>query len=185
MPSKVLNLHFRILEQPLFKHPNGTKEMLDRVKALFAQANVDIEIKLLSEKVVTTLPQFRTVSINNACPMLNPTQSQKDLLSHRDEATSEKDVFIWFIQATTPASHGCAAHEPGKPGAVIASAAPGWTLAHEIGHLLSLIHELDNKKHLMFESVNKIVLTATGDLPDLENEDVSVMEASRDTLLDA
>jgi hypothetical protein len=183
MPSKVLNLHFRILEQPLFKHPNGTKEMLERLRRLFLHEGVQIEVRLKSEKNVTHLSHLKTINIKNACKIDDPSPDQIELLSHRDGVISDKDVFIWFIEATTPTSYGCAAHSPGRPGTVITSTAPGWTLAHEICHILGLWHVEDNKRHLMFPKTDQIVTDPVTNLPLLLAEDITKLESNISVLI--
>ena len=174
--KKSLNLHLRILEPPQFSYPDGPREMLARVNRLLDAYQIDIEAKVLSERTLF-LTEYREINAST-CVYGQPTAQQAALLSIREDATSEKDVFIYFVQSIRPLMYGCAAHLPGMPGVVIASAAPGWTLAHEIGHVLGLSHILDNKRHLMFPNVSQIILDPVTRLPQLTDKEKNIMERS-------
>ena len=54
------------------------------------------------------------------------------------------EVVVFFVGSVTDSDgsvlNGCASFPDGKPGAVVASYGSRWTLAHEVGHVLDLIH---------------------------------------------
>jgi len=54
--------------------------------------------------------------------------------------TRDNEIVVFMVRSTLPALNGCAAHPSGQPGAVVASFASPWTLAHEVGHVFDLRH---------------------------------------------
>jgi hypothetical protein len=70
---------------------------------------------------------------------------------------------VYFVLATDPPLNGCAAHPSGKPGAVVARPATQWTFAHEIGHVLNLIH-VNNNNLLMTSNGTANITNPPADL---------------------
>ena len=81
---------------------------------------------------------------------------------------------LYFVRSTLPPYNGCAAHPDGRPGAIIASYATEWTLAHEVGHVLGLYH-VASARRLMTG-------LGTGNIedppPDLLPQEIDTMMAS-------
>lgn len=67
------------------------------------------------------------------------TAAQTQLFAHRD-GMADTDVAIYLVRSIVPAFNGCGAHPPDEPGAAVADIASPWTLAHEVGHVLGLVH---------------------------------------------
>ena len=77
------------------------------------------------------------------------TAEQNQLFAHRNNAGAN-DVVVYFVRSTVPPFNGCAAHPAGRPSGSGGRAGNGtqWTLAHEVGHVLGLLH-VDNNNRLM------------------------------------
>jgi hypothetical protein len=67
------------------------------------------------------------------------TKEQNDLFANRNFA-GPNEITIYFVRTTVPAFNGCASHPADRPGAVVAQGASQWTMAHEVGHVLGLVH---------------------------------------------
>lgn len=83
-------------------------------------------------------------------------------------------MVVYFVRSTVPPFNGCATHPAGRPGAVVASIASPWTLAHEVGHVLGLRHVNDNNRLMTGGGTSNI----TNLPPDLVAPEVSTMQSS-------
>ncbi|HEX7344877.1 MAG TPA: zinc-dependent metalloprotease family protein [bacterium] len=118
------------------------------------------------------LPALNDVEVG-ACMRGTVTQEQTQLFGNRNNAWGS-DVVVYFVRSTVPAYNGCAAHPAGQPGAVVAEVATVWTMAHEVGHVLSLIHVSDNNR-LMTDGGTANIINPP---PDLVSTEVNAMRAS-------
>ena len=84
------------------------------------------------------LPLLNDLDVGG-CTMGSVTAEQTTLYGNRNNVPSG-DLTVYFVRSTNPAYNGCAAHPANRPGAVVASVASRWTLAHECGHVLGLRH---------------------------------------------
>jgi hypothetical protein len=108
-----------------------------------------------------------------ACTMGSTTGEQNTLFGNRNFAWGS-DVVVYFVRSTVPALNGCAAFPAGRPGAVIASIATQWTMAHEVGHVLGLQHVNDNNRLMTGNGTSNI----TNPPPDLVATEVNTMRAT-------
>jgi hypothetical protein len=124
--------------------PNiSTTTMLTAMQNTYDQAGIQV---VLASTQLISAPGQVDVDVGN-CTMGNTTADQAALFSHRD-FIGANEVVVYFVRATVPAFNGCAAHPNGKPGAVVAQGATQWTMAHEVGHVLGLVH-VNNNTRLM------------------------------------
>ena len=120
--------------------------MLANAKALLDLHHVDL-VDVSRETVFDDdgeIARFKTLVADGTVP----TDEQPALFNFRGDAEPDNRV-IYFVRTLVPAQAGCHAHPPDMAGAIVsASLANGWTLAHQIGHLLGLDH-VDGVNRLM------------------------------------
>lgn len=75
----------------------------------------------------------------NPCPSGQTSNEQNQLFMNRNNV-GDNEIVIYFVRSTVPALNGCGSFPNGQPGAVVTQNAQPWTLAHEVGHVLSLSH---------------------------------------------
>jgi hypothetical protein len=133
--------------------------------------SVGIRVHRVSTETLN-LPALNDVDVGT-CSVGSVTQEQTQLFGNRANAWAS-DVVVYFVRSTVPAYNGCAAHPAGRPGAVVAQVATVWTMAHEVGHVLSLVHVNNNNRLMTGNGTSNI----TNPPPDLISTEVNAMRAS-------
>jgi hypothetical protein len=119
-----------------------------RMRQLYATANIGVELVGRNEWSDDTAALLTDldVGIGRTAPPPAPqpcdntlTAAQIQLYAHRD-GMAANDVAIYRVRSAVPGQNGCASHPAGEPGAAVADYATQWTLAHEVGHVLGLVH---------------------------------------------
>ena len=135
---ETIRLHVKCLTAPTRFTINT---MISNMRLTFATAQVGVKYA-----------SFETLSLGDlndldvgACTLGSTTTEQTQLFSNRNSAGTN-DVVVYFVRSTVPPFNGCASHPAGQPGAVVASGASQWTMAHEVGHVLGLSHVNDNNR---------------------------------------
>jgi hypothetical protein len=129
--DKHLRLHAKILKPP---NNHSISTMVQRAQEVYRLVGVDV--LLVSEELLSQ----EDIDIDAGWCNGGVTEEQKRLFENRN-GVGPNEAVIYFIGSTTPLAYdGCAAHPEEQPGAVVAATAGEWTLAHELGHLLGLIH---------------------------------------------
>jgi hypothetical protein len=161
----VLRLHLKILAEPAIP----IARMLDRMREVYEPAGFQIEIGSIEN---VDRPSLLDLEVGS-CSQLVITDQQQELFRLRSNADA-RDVVLYFVRTTLPPYNGCAAHPDQRPGAIIASYATEWTLAHEVGHVLGLYH-VSSARRLMTG-------LGTGNIedppPDLLPQEIDTMMAS-------
>jgi hypothetical protein len=78
----------------------------------------------------------------DGCFLGQPTAEVEDLFANRNNA-ADNDLVIYIVQTLVGGAGnfvGCASHPDGQPGATIVQSSARWLLAHEVGHVLGLLH---------------------------------------------
>ena len=121
--------------------PSGVSEMLALATEVFSHCRISINVVWTQH---FCSPEFSKIAIGN-CLTGQMTIEQLRLFEVR-EGAGARNIVIYFLEETIPASLGCAAHPPGRPAIIITRLANRWTLAHELAHVLGLQHvaEQDN-----------------------------------------
>lgn len=145
LPVKNLNVHIKILTQPV----NITvANMMQNMNTLFSEANIVVTHTTQNPGQLDLTPDdfaFLNELDVGECDVI-PSEEQQDLSRHRGNVPAT--VVVVFICDTVlgtvagrPAGlDGCSTHLPGAPMVVIRKLASPYSLAHEIGHILGLIH---------------------------------------------
>ena len=160
-----VRLHLKVLTAPSI--PIDT--MMASMRAVYEPAGFRV-VRAIDETL--TLPLLNVCDVGG-CTRGNTTTEQNQLFGNRNNVGAN-DMVVYFVQATNPPLNGCAAHPAGRPGAIVASIASRWTLAHEIGHVLGLNHVDDNNRLMTGNGTNNI----TNPPPDLTSGEISTMSSS-------
>jgi hypothetical protein len=126
-----------------------------------------------SKYIKLKFTNLNDVDVGN-CTLGSVTQEQIDLFANRNNA-GPNDGVVYFVRSTVPPFNGCASHPAGRPGAVVASGATRWTLAHEVGHVMGLFHINDNNNRLMTGNGTSYI---TNPPSDLISQEVITMQKS-------
>jgi hypothetical protein len=165
-----IRLHVKILVSPSRFSVN---EMLDGMRQVYNPVGIGVDC-VSTESL--TLPTLEDVDVGSCGS--TTTAEQNSLFTHRNNVGTN-DLVIYFVRSTVPALNGCATHPAGSPGAVVASGASRWTMAHEIGHVLNLAH-CDSATARLFDRLMTGGGTdnITHEPPDVVATEVSTMKTS-------
>jgi hypothetical protein len=157
-----VGLHVKILTTPTVT----INTMLASMQEVYAIAGVRVDC-LSTENL--NLPTLNDIDVG-LCNMGSTTNEQNQLFGNRN-FVGANEVTIYFVRSTSPSNNGCAAFPPNRPGAVVASIASRWTLAHEVGHVLGLQHVTITDRLMTGGGTGNI----TNPPPDLINTEISTM----------
>jgi uncharacterized protein with LGFP repeats len=143
--------------------------MISNMRLTYATAQIGVKYVSFEN---LSLPALNDIDVGS-CVMGAATAEQQQLFANRNNAGSN-DVVVYFVRTTQPPYNGCAAFPSGRPGAVVASGASQWTMAHEVGHVLSLAHVNDNNRLMTGNGTDGI----TNPPPDVVASESSSMLAS-------
>jgi hypothetical protein len=134
--SSCIRLHLKV-----WTNPNISIEtMLNRMREVYSTADIGVVVvtreDLTGTNIVTPL---RDLDVVPNCPSGQTTTEQIQLFNNRANV-GDLELAIHFVRSTNPTLNGCAAHPDDIFGAVVTQIASVWTLAHEIGHVMGLVH---------------------------------------------
>ena len=165
-PSEQVRLHVKVLSEPT----SVTRAaMVQGMQQVYGSVGIDAVVASVES---LNLPLLNDLDVG-ACTMGNTTAEQNQLFGNRNNAGAN-DICVYFVRSTVPPLNGCAAFPPGRPSAVIASVASQWTLGHECGHVLGLVHVTPTDRLMMGGGTWNI----TNPPPDLIQSEVTTMIAS-------
>ncbi len=164
-----VRVHVRVLTPP--RHLT-LDEMIANAKAVYASYGIDVLVMSRHPLNVdgTAQAYLQSLTTGKCERSQGPTEQQVELFNMRGTIGSN-EIVVYFVREIAEGHLGCAAHPPGKPGAAIAAKhANDWTFAHEIGHVLGLIH---NKE------LNRLMYTPTSSItnlpPDLTTDEIDTI----------
>lgn len=135
--QRMLKMHIKVLTDP---QRFSLDTMLGRMRQVYATVGIAVE--------VGSVERISSAALNDLevgpCVRGEITREQARLFSNRN-GVGPNEIVVYFVRSTVPPLNGCAAHGS-LPSAVVASLATAWTLAHEVGHVLSLAHVGDNRR---------------------------------------
>jgi hypothetical protein len=126
--------------------------MIQRMREVYGSVGVNVDVGGIDP---LNLPAFLDVNVGD-CNLGEPTGTIQELFDFRDGAR-DREVIVYLVRSTINPFNGCAAHPPDRPGAVVASQASQWTLAHEVGHVLGLDHVADNRNLMTGGGTDNII----------------------------
>jgi hypothetical protein len=162
----VVRLHIKVLEPP----SRTIDTLIADMAAVFRTVGIGVEH--VTTENLDLGEEFRDIEVSS-CRKTTLTSEQLALYENRNNA-GPNDVVLYIVRGTNPILAGCAAHPPNRPGALVAFFADGWTLAHEVGHVLGLNHVTDSNR-LMFDNG---IFNITNPPPDLVPSEASTMLSS-------
>lgn len=163
---QTVRLHVKCLTAPTRFTIN---QMIANMRLTFATAQIGIRYASFE---TLNLPALNDLDVGT-CRMGTVTAEQTQIFANRNSAGAN-DVVVYFVRSTQPPNNGCAAFPNGRPGAVVASGASAWTMAHEVGHVLGLAHVNDNNRLMTGNGTDGI----TNPPPDLIGSESATMLAS-------
>jgi hypothetical protein len=128
---QLLRIHAKVLTAPTV----SIDTMFSAMQRVYELLGIRVQ-RVSTENLA--LPLLDDLDIGG-CRMGSVTTEQTQLFGNRNNVPTG-DLTVYFVRSTVPSNNGCAAHPAGRPGAVVASIASQWTLAHECGHVLKLRH---------------------------------------------
>jgi hypothetical protein len=144
--SRCNRLHIKILTPPNIP----IETMLNRMREVYRRARIGVEV--VSRENLTGIANFTALNDLDvgACQLGAPSNEQTQLFQNQNNVAAGQrpnEIIVYFVRSVTAtagpnpgAKNGCASHPNGQPGAAVAQIASQWTLAHEVGHVLGLIH---------------------------------------------
>jgi hypothetical protein len=165
-----VRLHVKVLTNPTSFTIN---QMVQNMQQVYATCGIRV---VLESTENLSLPLLNDLDVG-ACTMGSTTTEQNQLFANRNNVGTN-EVAVYFVRSTVPALNGCAAHPAGQPSAVVASVASGWTLGHEVGHVLGLPHVSPTDRLMMGGGTWNI----TNPPPDLIASECSTMDGSAFTI---
>jgi Metallo-peptidase family M12B Reprolysin-like len=132
-----LRLHVKIVSATL--PANLINNSVQTMQRLYSDAGILVE--LVSTENLSANPAVIPLATINVGTCDGKTTTQQNTLFGNRNGVGANDVVAYFVTATTPSAlNGCATHPSGRPGCVVTAIASNFTLAHEIGHVLGLVH---------------------------------------------
>ena len=131
-------MHVKVLSEPT---SITRAQMMQSMQQVYASVNIDAVV--LSVETLA-LPALNDLDVGS-CTMGNITADQNRLFTNRNNA-GPNDVCVYFVRSTIPPLNGCGAFPAGEPSAVVTSVASPWTMGHECGHVLGLVHVSDSHR---------------------------------------
>jgi hypothetical protein len=161
-----VRLHIKIIQQPNIPIAQMVANMIQ------VYATVGINVLLGTTETLNLPATFLDIDVGG-CTSGSTTPEQNQLFANRNNV-GPNDLVAFFVRSTVPPFNGCAAHPAGLPGAVVASIASQFTLAHEMGHVLGLSHVADSNRLMTGGGTSNI----TNPPPDLVPSEASSMQSS-------
>lgn len=160
-----VRLHIKTLTAPNI----AVNQMVENMRQVYNAAGIQVDV--VSTETLN-LPTLNDLDVGT-CTRGNTTAEQNQLFANRNNVAAN-DIPVYFVRSTVPPFNGCAAHQNNSPACVVAQGATGWTLAHEIGHVLGLSHVNDNNRLMTGNGTGNI----TNLPPDLVTSEITTMNTS-------
>jgi hypothetical protein len=149
LESNCIRVHFKSIVPISSTISDYIENQLTAARELFSTRGINV-VRLTTEDLSADMGQahLATVDVDRCLLNQQPTADQADLFANTNNV-GNGEIVVYITQTITGVDRfgnpmlflGCAAHPSGQPGAVLVSASTAsWLLAHELGHVLGLIH---------------------------------------------
>jgi hypothetical protein len=130
---------------------------------MFLNTGIQIEVMSFENLILPDLMVLDlTTPSGDYCKDFFISEEMEQLYEHRN-SVGDDEMVAYFVDATIPATGGCATHPRNKPGFVVSGVDSGsaipYVILHEIGHVLGLGHTKKTDR-LMNEDLNNVDLNA-------------------------
>ena len=166
---QLVRLHLKILTTPSVSIETMVRAMQ------WVYEGVGLIVQRVSTETLN-LPALNDLDIGTCNLGDALTAEQAQLYANRHSA-GPKDVVAYLVRSLVPPANGCAVSAATAPACAVAQGATQWTLGHEVGHLLGLLHVNDNNRLMTGNGTANI----TNPPPDLVATEVITMRASTRT----
>jgi hypothetical protein len=159
----------------------AVRNLLVGMRTVYNTANIAVRVRSREDLRGPAFATLVDLDVGTCLLGGTVTAEQTQLFGNRNNA-GPNDIVIYFVR-TANGFFGCANHPAGRPGAVVASVATQWTLAHEVGHVLGLIHCDDPPPPNRPRETDRLMTGGgtnriTNPPPDLIASEVTTMQAS-------
>jgi hypothetical protein len=146
--------------------------MLAAMRQVYAAADLRVVLGTIEN---LTLPAQLVADVGDCADGFGDNITGDQWILYRERGfAGENDIVLYFVKSTDPTSNGCAKHPDGRAGAIVASVASRWTMAHEVGHVLGLGH-VDELTRLMTGGGTHYIVDEP---PNLSRNEISDMHGS-------
>ena len=132
-------LHIKVLQQPNI----AIDTMLRNVRQVYSTANIRVAVGSRENLAGPAFTAILDVGVGPCTMGQARTTEQTQLFGIRN-FVGANEIAVYFVrsvlQNNTQALNGCASFPANQPSCVVGHTASGWTLAHEVGHVLGLAH---------------------------------------------
>ena len=176
--SDDIRLHIRYLFNPSSAAEDKINLQIKNTKTVFARHGLDVAV-VSSKK--TPLSRIRAIRLpQGGCRSRRFSEDQRFIHDLRHSSLNSNDIAVYVVPKFAMNLAGCAAHPNRKePGLIVAiKRSTQWTLAHELGHVLSLFHkERRSRKRSKSELMSVPTSEINTSRPKLSNRDLDDIRA--------
>jgi hypothetical protein len=140
-----IRLHLKVLQEPNV----SISTMLQPMTRVYRTVPLTVEVVSREKLDGSAFDALLDLDVGLCSEGQQLTDEQKELYQNRNNVTNNIDIVVYFVRTIQLSDGrmfaGCAAPFPvpspaPPPSLLIAQTATRWTLPHEIGHMLGLIH---------------------------------------------
>jgi hypothetical protein len=172
--GQVVHLHIKIVDpswniQPPWRA--SIDEMIENMRLLFGMHGIAVAIHAI--ETLNVPPELWDIEITDIGP------SEEFDLDDYAKNVNKFHIAVFFIRNLIPPKNGVAF--PGVPDILVAQDASKWTLAHEVGHVLSLDHVDDRDEDPPFCLFDRLMTSCSTSsinvsVPILSNSEIEDMK---------
>ena len=140
--SLCVRLHFKSLLPISATINNFIDAQFLAMQELFTTVGITVSRQTTEDlSADPNLQPLQNLNVGN-CFLGQPTQDHNDLFANRNNV-GDNELVVYIVSTLIGGNGtllGCATHPDGQPGAAVVQSSARWLVAHEIGHVLGLLH---------------------------------------------